>query len=64
MLPEAQVAYGDTGGAMQQSNAGRWILTSAAIATLVGGYLADWNRPHLFDIPYTALGASTRSPGI
>ena len=34
---------------MQQTGAGRWILSSAAALTAVGGFLADWNRTHLFN---------------
>lgn len=28
---------------------GRWILTTAAGLTAAGGFLADWNRTHLFN---------------
>jgi hypothetical protein len=28
---------------------GRWLLTSVAGLTTVGGFLADWNRTHLFN---------------
>jgi hypothetical protein len=36
-------------GAMKRKGAGRWILSSAATLTAVGGFLADWNRTHLFN---------------
>ncbi len=28
---------------------GRWVLSSVAAFTAVGGFLADWNRTHLFN---------------
>ncbi len=34
---------------MKRTGAGRWILSSAATLTAVGGFLADWNRTHLFN---------------
>jgi hypothetical protein len=34
---------------MQSRPIGRWMLVGAAIATLTGGYLTDWNRTHLFN---------------
>ena len=34
---------------MRREGAGRWILSSAAAFTAVGGFLADWNRTHLFN---------------
>ena len=34
---------------MKRKGAGRWILSSAATLTAVGGFLADWNRTHLFN---------------
>lgn len=34
---------------MLQASAGRRILSAVAATTAVGGYLADWNRTHLFN---------------
>jgi hypothetical protein len=34
---------------MKRNGAGRWILSPAATLTAVGGFLADWNRTHLFN---------------
>ena len=34
---------------MRQKGAGRWILSSVAALTAAGGFLADWNRTHLFN---------------
>jgi hypothetical protein len=34
---------------MKRTGAGRWILSSAATLTAVGGFLVDWNRTHLFN---------------
>jgi hypothetical protein len=34
---------------MTETSAGRWILSAVAATTAVGGYLADWNRTHLFN---------------
>jgi hypothetical protein len=34
---------------MKRKGAGRWILSSAATLTAVGGFLADWNGTHLFN---------------
>ncbi len=34
---------------MQRMGKGRWVLTSVAALTTVGGFLADWNRTHLFN---------------
>jgi hypothetical protein len=34
---------------MKQTSKGRLILTSVAALTSVGGFLADWNRTHLFN---------------
>ncbi len=34
---------------MKRLSAGRRILTSVAALTSVGGFLADWNRTHLFN---------------
>jgi hypothetical protein len=34
---------------MKQPGKGRQILTSVAALTAVGGFLADWNRTHLFN---------------
>ena len=34
---------------MKQTSKGRQVLTSVAALTLVGGFLADWNRTHLFN---------------
>ena len=34
---------------MKRKGAGHWILSSAAALTAVGGFLADWNRTHLFN---------------
>jgi hypothetical protein len=34
---------------MKRTSKGRKILTSAAALTAVGGFLADWNRTHLFN---------------
>jgi hypothetical protein len=34
---------------MKRTGAGRWILTTVAALTAVGGFLADWNRTHLFN---------------
>jgi hypothetical protein len=34
---------------MKQTSKGRRILTSVAALTSVGGFLADWNRTHLFN---------------
>ena len=36
-------------GEMKRTSAGRWILSSVAALTAVGGFLADWNRTHLFN---------------
>lgn len=33
---------------------GRWLLVSAAISTIIGGYITDWNRTHLFNPRWTA----------
>src|SRR5215208_5950146 len=37
------------GTPMKRSNSGRRILISVAALTTVGGFLADWNRTHLFN---------------
>jgi hypothetical protein len=34
---------------MKQTSKGRQVLTSVAALTSVGGFLADWNRTHLFN---------------
>ncbi len=34
---------------MWWTGAGRWVLYSVAAFTAVGGFLADWNRTHLFN---------------
>ena len=34
---------------MKRRSVGRRILTSVAALTAVGGFLADWNRTHLFN---------------
>lgn len=34
---------------MQDATSGRWILSGLAATTAVGGYLADWNRTHLYN---------------
>jgi hypothetical protein len=34
---------------MKRTNSGRRILISVAALTTVGGFLADWNRTHLFN---------------
>ena len=34
---------------MDRTGKGRSLLTSVAALTAVGGFLADWNRTHLFD---------------
>lgn len=34
---------------MKQPGIGWWMLMVVAIITTVGGYLADWNRTHLFN---------------
>ncbi len=34
---------------MLRTGAGRWVLSSVAAFTTVGGFLADWNRTHLFN---------------
>jgi hypothetical protein len=34
---------------MERTGKGRWVLTSVAALTTVGGFLADWNRTHLFN---------------
>jgi hypothetical protein len=34
---------------MERTGKGRWVLTSVAALTPVGGFLADWNRTHLFN---------------
>jgi hypothetical protein len=34
---------------MKRKNAGRRVLTLVATLTAVGGFLADWNRTHLFN---------------
>jgi hypothetical protein len=34
---------------MKRTGSGRWILSSVAALTAVGGFLADWNRTHLFN---------------
>ena len=34
---------------MDRTGIGRLLLTSAAALTAVGGFLADWNRTHLFN---------------
>jgi hypothetical protein len=39
---------------MERWKTGRSLLTGVAIATLVGGYLTDWNRTHLFNPRWTA----------
>jgi hypothetical protein len=38
---------------MQHWRAGRWLLTIVSISTIIGGYLADWNRTHLFNPRWT-----------
>jgi hypothetical protein len=39
---------------MERWQIGRWLLAGVAIATIVGGYLTDWNRTHLFNPRWTA----------
>ena len=34
---------------MSRTGVGRWVLSSVAAFTTVGGFLADWNRTHLFN---------------
>jgi hypothetical protein len=34
---------------MDRSGKGRYVLTSVAALTTVGGFVADWNRTHLFN---------------
>lgn len=34
---------------VKRMSKGRWILSSVAAFTAVGGFLADWNRTHLFN---------------
>ena len=34
---------------MSRAGTGRWVLSSVAAFTTVGGFLADWNRTHLFN---------------
>jgi hypothetical protein len=34
---------------MATGDVGRWILSTVAASTAVGGYLADWNHTHLFN---------------
>ena len=34
---------------MKRTGVGRWVLSPAAALTAVGGFLADWNRTHLFN---------------
>ncbi len=34
---------------MPRAGAGRWVLSFVAGFTTVGGFLADWNRTHLFN---------------
>ncbi len=34
---------------MDWKGKGRWVLTSVAALTTVGGFLTDWNRTHLFN---------------
>ncbi len=31
------------------SDVGRWVLAAVAVVTAMNGYLADWNRTHLFN---------------
>lgn len=38
---------------MRQSDLGRWILSGVAVLTATGGFLADWNRTHLFNPEWT-----------
>ena len=42
----------------RRTDKGRLLLTSVAALTAVGGFLADWNRTHLFN-PDWAVPAST-----
>ena len=34
---------------MRRKGLGRWVLSSVAALTAAGGFLADWNRTHLFN---------------
>jgi hypothetical protein len=34
---------------MRQGERGRWLLSGVAVLTAAGGFLADWNRTHLFN---------------
>ncbi|MFL6289210.1 MAG: DUF6640 family protein [Actinomycetes bacterium] len=34
---------------MDRTDKGRFLLTSIAASTTVGGFVADWNRTHLFN---------------
>ncbi|HKH49490.1 MAG TPA: DUF6640 family protein [Thermoanaerobaculia bacterium] len=34
---------------MRRRDRGRWLLSGVAVLTAAGGFLADWNRTHLFN---------------
>ena len=38
---------------MHEDSVGRWLLSGVAAFTAVGGFLADWNRTHLFNPRWT-----------
>jgi hypothetical protein len=38
---------------MAQTDLGRWILSGVAVTTATSGFLADWNRTHLFNPEWT-----------
>ncbi len=38
---------------MKRNRKGRILLTSIAALTAVGGFLADWNKTHLFNKKWT-----------
>jgi hypothetical protein len=38
---------------MQRTDLGRWLLSGVAVMTVTGGFMADWNRTHLFNPEWT-----------
>jgi hypothetical protein len=49
----AENLFPSTGGGIDRICKGRLLLTSEAALTAVGGFLADWNRTHLFNPNWT-----------
>jgi hypothetical protein len=42
-------SFSRPGADMEQTGEGRLLLISVAALTTVGGFVADWNRTHLFN---------------